>query len=271
MMVAAGYVHSPSPTTFSATGRVASAGSGASTSPDSPPTSTIRGTADRFSMVATARTARLAPRMRRARPARRGRELLDRWPSRASAVLPRSTVSPSYRRRFVTRHRVRQRPAVPLFGGSRLDGRAEVRRVPLLGLMTRPERDGGQVLIHELEFEVALDGRDVARAGCSRAGRSTSPSQSCRFLVIVRARVYNAPPSANAHERTVRVGANIKADEEHANVGVSGVRSGRSSWRSTRSWASSSSVLTAARSSRCWRWIPPKLGEAPETEEDWGQ
>ena len=60
MMVAAGYVHSPSPTTFSATGRVASAGSGASTSPDSPPTSTIRGTADRFSMVAIARTARLA-------------------------------------------------------------------------------------------------------------------------------------------------------------------------------------------------------------------
>ena len=36
MMLAAGYVHRPSPTTLSATGRVARAGSGASTNPDKP-------------------------------------------------------------------------------------------------------------------------------------------------------------------------------------------------------------------------------------------
>ena len=60
MMLEAGYVPTPRPTTFRATGRVAKAGSGASTSPDSPPTSTISGTADRLSMVAMLRIARLA-------------------------------------------------------------------------------------------------------------------------------------------------------------------------------------------------------------------
>ena len=52
-------MHAPRPTTFSATGRVASAGSGASASPDSPPTRTISGTAVRLSMVAMPRIARL--------------------------------------------------------------------------------------------------------------------------------------------------------------------------------------------------------------------
>ena len=60
MMLEAGYVHSPRPTTLSATGRVARAGSDASTSPANPPTSTISGTADRLSMVAMTRIARLA-------------------------------------------------------------------------------------------------------------------------------------------------------------------------------------------------------------------
>ena len=46
------------------------------------------------------------------------------------------------------------------------------------------------------------------------------------LLVIVRARVYNAPPPVDRHERAVRGRTNITVDEEHANVGVSGVRSG---------------------------------------------
>ena len=60
MMLEAGYVHRPRPTTFNAIGRVAKAGSGASTSPDSPPTRTSIGTAVRLSMVAMLRMARLA-------------------------------------------------------------------------------------------------------------------------------------------------------------------------------------------------------------------